>query len=78
MFPEESVKHPVSRAEADGHTKRHLSHCLEQLYKGWGGNGEKKAEETEALHNTVIAIHNTHWRIKRAIRGPNLGAIKSF
>lgn len=41
-------------------------------------NGEKKAEETEALHNTVIAIHNTHWRIKRAIRGPNLGAIKSF
>ena len=39
---------------------------------------EKKAKETEALHNTVIAIHNTHWRIKRAIRGPNLGAIKSF
>jgi len=39
---------------------------------------KKKAGETEALHNTVIAIHNTHWRIKRAIRGPNLGAIKSF
>lgn len=32
----------------------------EQQPKNDESKREKKAKETEALHNTVIAIHNTH------------------
>lgn len=72
-----AVSHPPARRSICGPIATQNDTC----HTAWAAaekRERKKAKEAEALHNTVIAIHNTHWRIKRAIRGPNLGAIKSF
>lgn len=72
----ESVSHPLTHCSVCSPIATQNDTC----HTAWAAvkKRERKAKETEALHNTVIAIHNTHWRIKGAIRGLNLGAIKSF